>query len=274
MKRILFTVLAAVGFSLLWGCASTGPQNLPEYNALKGTAAGRIVVDSIKMQGYPAWTRRGGMWFDLRTRIRGEDGMATYDELYTCDLKNHRVHAQANEGLEVVKRIYSDNTFRKSRDGVLQNDMGKLDADLRRIVSDYFFSVLPFWLGRRPGEMELLEDAKFDGITYKVIEVRYGNLPGHLPPDSSYRFYFNRSTQRLAKVFFHSRWLHSEGRYVWCEFDNYSRVDGVLIPLHRKFTFAADETGKREKKAKPFLEQWITEAEFSRSVNADLFLEP
>ena len=93
-----------------------------------------------------------------------------------------------------------------------------------------------------------------------------------LPQDESYRFYFTQSTQRLEKVFFFSQGFDPQGRYIWCDLDNFQRTDGILIPLHRRFTYAVDERGERL--TRPFLEQWVNEVRFGSSVDSELFTRP
>jgi len=268
VKNLLSWTLGAAIVVLVMGCSST-EFHPPEYVRLESSPAGRILLGGYKRHGFPDWIDQQALVFNLRTRESGEGEVSTRVEQYALDLENQRFCSKGNRGAVSVRRIYSDSVFDELLDGQKNKDPKALLKGRHRLLSDYYFTVLPFLPARYPNaEIEESAIETINGVKYSVVEVNWG-VKGPMPPEKVCRLYYTLSTHRLEKIFFQTDALGLEGKYVWCECDNFARFDGVLLALHREYTLARDQNG--EKIGPPFREQWIYEVSFEGSVDETLF---
>ncbi len=265
VQSVRVSLLAACMITAAAGCRST--FNPPEYDRLRASEAGEVVLDSLEAQGYERWSGEEGLVFNLRTRKGPPSDLVITRDAYSLDLNGKRIHAQWNEGAKLIRGIYAGGEYEEVWDGRGQLDLAVLLSGRWKLTRDYFFTALPFLLGRSPSEMKILKDVAEGKVRYHVVEVRF-ERDGYLPPDPWYRLYYRGTTRRLEKVFFQAGGGDLREKYIWCEFDNFGDVDGALIPLHRKFTLAEDEHGART--GGPCLEQWLFEVQFE-SLDEDLF---
>jgi hypothetical protein len=233
------------------------------------TPAEKVIQGGLKRHGYSEWRSEETLVFKLRTREIGPEGQRTTESVYSCDIQGHRIHAQGSKGGADLHRRFQAGQYYETLNGQEERSPKALLKGRQRIIDDYFFTVLPFFVAAQPPrEMEALSREKIAGVNYDVIEVQWEEQ-GPFPPKGTYRLYYTHSTQRLEKVFFQTHAVEREGEYIWFECDNFALMDGVLLPLHRTFTQAAGDQGMRS--GRPFLEQWIYDVRIGATVDEALF---
>jgi len=187
--------------------------------------------------------------------------MVTAMENYKLDLRMSRLHVDSSPTL---KKFYSGGAYYEVQSDKIKSDFKPESKKRRKILNDYLFTALPFIAAERDLEMKLLDNEKINGVNYFVLEMKFKEKDPMIH-DTEYLLYIACSIHRLEKVFYKA----GKGTYIWCEYDNFSRVDGMLLSMHRKFTYASDSDGN--KKGGPFLEEWLKDATLEGSINDDLF---
>jgi hypothetical protein len=286
MKSACAWFLCALLVLLMPGCRSTADYP-PAYSALESSPAGQVVLAGLKRHGYPEWSGEGALLFKLRTRERAGPSQSISEEVYSCDTKHHRIHSKGHRGAASVQKTFCEGRYLETEKGREEREPKSLLKGRRRLLDDYFFTILPFFVADQPparmeslgqekiklatyGVVEPLDKDEIKPVKYDVIEVVWEEV-GPLPAEKRYRLYYTHSTHRLEKVFYQSQAVDREGMYVWMDCDNFALIDGMLLPLHRTFTLARDEKG--QKTGLPFREQWIHEARFESGVDEELFGE-
>ena len=263
MKPYSIPAVAPALLMVICACSSI-PDEPAEYATLRADPAGVVLVETLRQQGYPAWIDEGALSFVLRTRVRDASGMVNTMEDAVLDFAKDRIRVDGSRDGTVLMRRFDGTVYVETRDGVALEDAGALAAGRKALLRDHFFTILPFALTRLPCVMELLEPDTYKGVKHQVVRVY---LQGQNPlfPAASIDCHFTGGTRRLERIFFQE----PGGDYLWVEYDNFTRVDGVLVPLHRKFTRALDEKGR--KKGPAHLEQWLKDVEFHGAADEKLF---
>ncbi|MFH1998373.1 MAG: hypothetical protein ABIK28_01770 [Planctomycetota bacterium] len=268
MNRFCMLLLGMLWASLSAGCAMD-VYNRPEFVRFKKDSAGEIVLRSLIYQGYIDWQGETGMACSLRSvETRNDTSITKIDQL-SFDMENNQIHGRTHRGAAIVNHAYTGGRYWERVDQEPIKAIKQLGAGCRALVDDYLFTMLPFLVGRYAIAFELEKPEVIDRVRYNVVVARFPT-DGLVPPDAWYKLFYTHTTNRLEKVFFMADSGQYTGRYIWCEFDNYADLDGVLIPLHRVFTLAKDKSGVKE--SRPFLQQWVYDLEFG-SVDSLLFEE-
>ena len=168
-------LLVAFGFLVaLPACGTTGVS--PSDRArLSGSEAGRVVLESMYSHGYPEWTEKGGIVFKLRTEdLSGpEPCLVVEDCVY--DTLEHRAFSKRMQGGASVGSLFTGEALQEIP-GSLEEEFSENIAETgtetkQKLLSDYFYTVLPFIVVRLPVDFTLVGTDSVNGVNYFVIDI-------------------------------------------------------------------------------------------------------
>jgi len=222
--------------------------------------------------GYPEWTEKGGIVFKLRTEdLSGpEPCLVVEDCVY--DTLEHRAFSKRMQGGASVGSLFTGEALQEIP-GSLEEEFSENIAETgtetkQKLLSDYFFTVLPFIVVRLPVDFTLVGTDSVNGVNYFVIDICF-ECEGYRLPASRFRLYYTCSTWRLNRVFYQPEEGPLEGNHVWCVYDSFAAVDGVLLGLQREFYISEsdDNPSPLPGRDEPFCRQWLYDVTLERSLD-------
>ena len=206
---------------------------------LQKTEAGRLVWNAIEYHGgLSKWWNNGPLFF--RFNYRPKPGTGTIRDTYeTADYWNSKTRHQ--------RAIDTGQEYGWSGSSAwLYPDTLQMPYNVRFwSLTPYYFAGIPFVFADEGINLSLEEDTEYDGKTYHIVRVTFGEGVGDAP-DDYYVLYITPGTHRIAAI----RYIVSFPGYFkngghtqekLMTYEGEQTVNGIIFPeKHRTFMWEED----------------------------------